>query len=275
MRIRSPYASSSTRSASYISLRHNCGVRRIEQMGGGSNSPRSSPVTSPRSPRTAHTTSPRTPPRSSFADPFDELCMDLLELLHDGTYDARQTDEHGIYWPTMVVYERIERFVRNRRNDPEFEFDYYELIGRILESLHTFEKLYRDPGVLKCDYITPEYDGENAGRDYFPEGFVNSHNRNLYTQLFLVLHWDSQTNHGTRAMTEMEIMRDLDDVDVIQYRKSRNIKPYGFGSATFEEYCRLVVWLGQNGTKFASRENGREKKGKLYYAYWLVDAYGV
>jgi hypothetical protein len=169
----------------------------------------------------------------------------------------------------MVVYERIERFVRNRRNDPEF--DYYELIGLILESLQRFEKLYRDPGRLMCDYITPEYDGENAGRDYFPEGFVNAQNRDLYTQLWLVLHWDSQTNHGTRAMTNLEIMRDLDDVDVIQYRESRCIGPYGFGLATFEEYCRLIVWLGQNGTKFASRENAREIKGKLFYAYWLVD----
>jgi len=247
-------ASSSTPSNSDISLRHDRGSLRIEQSGDGSNSPRSSP---------------RTSPSSSFADPFDELCSDLLELLHDGTYDARQTDEHGIYWPTMVVYERIERFVRNRRNDPEF--DYYELIGLILESLQRFEKLYRDPGRLMCDYITPEYDGENAGRDYFPEGFVNAQNRDLYTQLWLVLHWDSQTNHGTRAMTNLEIMRDLDDVDVIQYRESRCIGPYGFGLATFEEYCRLIVWLGQNGTKFASRENAREIKGKLFYAYWLVD----
>ena len=170
----------------------------------------------------------------------------------------------------MVVYERIERFVRNHRNGPKF--DYYELIGRILDRLQTFEKLYRDPGELRCDYITPEYDGENATRNYFPEGFVSAQNRNLYTQLFLVLHWDSQTNHGTRAMTSLEFMRDLDDVDVRQYRRSR----YGlFGLATFEEYCRLIVWLGQNGTKYASRENEREKKGKLYYAYWLVDAHGA
>ena len=243
---------SSTRSNSYISPRQNGGSRRIEQSGLGSNSPRSSP---------------RTSPRSSSANHFDDLCRELLELVHHGTYDAVQTDEHGIYWPNMAVYERIERFVRNRP-----ELDYYELIGRILDRLQTFEKLYRDPGELRCDYITPEYDGENATRNYFPEGFVNAQNRNLYTQLFLVLHWDSQTNHGTRAMTSLEFMRDLDDVDVRQYRSSR----YGlFGLATFEEYCRLIVWLGQNGTKYASRENEREKKGKLYYAYWLVDAHGA
>ena len=116
-------------------------------------------------------------------------------------------------------------------------------------------------GELRCDYTTPEYDGENATRDYFPEGFVNAQNRNLYTQLFLVLHWDSQTNHGTRVMTDLEFTRDLDEVDVRSHRSSRNIKPRGL--ATFEEYCRLIVWLGQNGTKFASRENEREKKGEV------------
>jgi hypothetical protein len=274
MRHRSPYASSSTRSSSDLSLRpllrHHFGGRRIEHRAGGSNSPRSSPRTSPKSsPRTSPKSSPRTS-HVPHANPFDELCGDLLRLLHDGTYDAHQTDEHGIYWPTMVVYERIERFVRN-----EPKLDYYELIGRILHRLQTFEKIYRYPGVLTCDYTTPEYDGKNTLRNYFQEGFVNAQNRGLYTQLFLVLHWYSQTNHGTRAMTSLEIMRDLDDVDVIQYRVSSNIKPHGFGLATFEEYCRLIVWLGQNGTKFASIENGREKKGKLFYAYWLVDAYGV
>jgi hypothetical protein len=213
------------------------------------------------------------------ANRLDQLCTELIQLSY--THNAHPTDEHGIFFPTMVVHDTIQRFVGNNpeflktlqnkqlnRND-RLLFLHDEIILKILDKLQTFKDEYLDPGESSCEYITPAYDVADDRRKFFPDGFVNAQNRDLYTQLFVLQHWNSQTNHGTRTMGEIELVDGLADVD------KKALVGDDTKLATFDEYRRLIVSFALRGAVYASETNKREHTGMLYDVYWAIDAYGI
>jgi hypothetical protein len=171
----------------------------------------------------------------------------------------------------MVVYETIERFLGNEQNLGQQRLDFLlfdKIIIEIFTNLDTFTDQFRSPSETSDEFVKPSYDWADDRRRHFKYGFVNAQNRDLYTQLFVLQHWNSQTKNGTLTMGEIELVAELEEADKELVGNDRKL-------ATFDEYRKLIVNFAQRGAGYISQTNKRENTGMLYDVYWAIGTFGV
>jgi hypothetical protein len=225
----------------------------------------------------------------------DKICEALM-VLSSYTGNAHPTDGHCIYFPTMVVYQAIESYVIKDPNFAEKRFDvgfFEKLIDGIFTKLHEkYSDKFRFPGKTEGlrEFVRPLYEWPDDTRHRFRDGFVNAQNRDLYTQLFVLQHWNAQTLHGTEVMEDLTIVGWMANSAAAELAKNRNIS-YDEARetvitdselvgkkrtlATFDEYRKLIVNFAQRGAAYIYPSNGRAKTGMLYDVYLAIMSSGL